>query len=187
MVRILVSGDLHMGRQPTHLPEGIDGRRLSASAGWLRLVEAAISEQVHAVVLSGDLIDRENRNAENLADELHLAQGINIVYGPNASGKTTTARAINHLLWPHLSKPEAIALAAHLQLDSVSIEKFAQISDGISELNQRLRRLELLKTIGIDLDLSESKLHWLVNRINARLNCLSVVSGNHACQWHTRH
>ena len=47
-----------------------------------------------------------------------LAQGINIVYGPNASGKTTTARAINHLLWPHLSKPEAIALAAHLQLDS---------------------------------------------------------------------
>ena len=64
MVRILVSGDIHMGRQSTHLPEGVDGRRLSASAGWLRLVEAAISEQVHAVVLSGDLIDRENRYFE---------------------------------------------------------------------------------------------------------------------------
>ena len=32
-----------------------------------------------------------------------LASGVNLVYGPNASGKSTTARAIRALLWPRES------------------------------------------------------------------------------------
>lgn len=30
----------------------------------------------------------------------NLSQGINIIYGPNGCGKSTTSRAIQHLLWP---------------------------------------------------------------------------------------
>jgi energy-coupling factor transporter ATP-binding protein EcfA2 len=40
-----------------------------------------------------------------------LSTGINIVYGPNASGKTTTARAIEALLWPGAAAREAAASA----------------------------------------------------------------------------
>ncbi|MFW6269187.1 MAG: ATP-binding protein, partial [Bacillota bacterium] len=30
----------------------------------------------------------------------NLNPGINLIYGPNAAGKTTLARAFNYLLWP---------------------------------------------------------------------------------------
>ena len=34
-----------------------------------------------------------------------ISPGVNIVYGPNASGKTTLARAISALLWPRVGDP----------------------------------------------------------------------------------
>lgn len=46
-----------------------------------------------------------------------LAAGINIVHGPNASGKTTTARALESLLWPRAAAPARAVLGAHFHLD----------------------------------------------------------------------
>ena len=34
-----------------------------------------------------------------------LSPRVNVVYGPNASGKTTTATALNALLWPEGNVP----------------------------------------------------------------------------------
>ncbi|MDR0787365.1 MAG: AAA family ATPase [Gemmatimonadota bacterium] len=45
-----------------------------------------------------------------------LASGINVIYGPNASGKTTTARAIELLLWPKASDPRGAVLEASVDL-----------------------------------------------------------------------
>lgn len=47
----------------------------------------------------------------------NLSQDINIVYGPNASGKSTTARAIQTLIWPHPSTLRGHALGATFDLD----------------------------------------------------------------------
>lgn len=54
---------------------------------------------------------------------------INIIYGPNAAGKTTTARAMQLLLWPHLGRPhrnrksdyeERVHVEARLRADDTS-------------------------------------------------------------------
>lgn len=45
-----------------------------------------------------------------------LSPGLNIVYGPNASGKTTTARAIEALLWPRAAAPERASLAGWFRI-----------------------------------------------------------------------
>ncbi len=58
---ILITGDIHLGRHPTHIPEEIDGPQYSPSAVWRTLVERAIQEEVDAVVITGDVIDRKNR------------------------------------------------------------------------------------------------------------------------------
>jgi uncharacterized protein YhaN len=43
-----------------------------------------------------------------------LSGGLNIVYGPNASGKTTTARAIEALLWPGVAAPRDASVVGRL-------------------------------------------------------------------------
>jgi energy-coupling factor transporter ATP-binding protein EcfA2 len=45
-----------------------------------------------------------------------FSPGLNVVYGPNASGKTTTARAIGALLWPHTAWSGSISLAGQFAL-----------------------------------------------------------------------
>lgn len=44
-----------------------------------------------------------------------LSAGINVVHGPNESGKTTLAHAIESLLWPEESAPEAAAIEGRLR------------------------------------------------------------------------
>lgn len=46
-----------------------------------------------------------------------LCGGINIIYGPNASGKTTTAQAIHALLWPKPPLWPRASFAARFRLD----------------------------------------------------------------------
>jgi len=76
-VRILCTGDLHIGRRPTRLPAGA-GERLSAAQAWHDVVAAALERSVDLVILTGDVVDRENRYFEAfgpLEAELHqLAQ-----------------------------------------------------------------------------------------------------------------
>lgn len=46
----------------------------------------------------------------------NLSPGLNIIYGPNAAGKTTIARAIRILLWPDYDEGGSVALDAQLKL-----------------------------------------------------------------------
>ena len=45
-----------------------------------------------------------------------FSPGINVIYGPNASGKTTTARAVQALIWPRASGQERYSLYGFFQL-----------------------------------------------------------------------
>lgn len=61
-MRFLCASNLHLGRRLAGLPDhaGIDPARLSAGATWSRLCHAALTYQVDALLLAGDVIDREN-------------------------------------------------------------------------------------------------------------------------------
>src|SRR5690625_108199 len=65
-MKILCTGDLHLGRRSSRLPEHIDGRAHSSASAWGRVVDLAIAERVDLVLLSGDLIDDANRFYEAL-------------------------------------------------------------------------------------------------------------------------
>ena len=58
-VRLLVSGDLHLGRAPSRVPLG--DRALSVEAVARALVDRAVEQRADAVVLTGDLADADNR------------------------------------------------------------------------------------------------------------------------------
>lgn len=64
--RILFVGDMHLGVLPSHVPthlaetRGLKPRNLGPGAAWKRVVDAAIEQNVHAVALAGDLVDRNN-------------------------------------------------------------------------------------------------------------------------------
>lgn len=62
-MRFLCASDLHLGRRPGGIPDhlGLDPARLATTTVWDALVELAIAEQVDAVLLAGNVIDRENR------------------------------------------------------------------------------------------------------------------------------
>ncbi len=49
----------------------------------------------------------------------NLSDGINVIYGPNGSGKTTAARAMNALLWPDLS-PEPSEVTGFFSADDTA-------------------------------------------------------------------
>jgi len=70
IMNILASADLHLGRQSSGMPETLDER--SAVFTWHRLVKLAIEKEVDAVVLAGDVVDRENRFFEAIG---HLQRG----------------------------------------------------------------------------------------------------------------
>ena len=63
--RIVFVGDLHLGRRPGALPDDLSEIGLQASAlgpaeVWRRTVDLAIRGEAHAVVLAGDVVDRED-------------------------------------------------------------------------------------------------------------------------------
>lgn len=60
--RILCSGDVHLGRRPARVPVGSEA--LASSHVWGRIVDAALDRAVDAVVLTGDIVDAENKMYE---------------------------------------------------------------------------------------------------------------------------
>lgn len=64
--RLLCTGDLHMGRRPSRLPDHLDSRRFATKKTWEAIVDTALERDVDAVVLTGDIVDRENRYYEAL-------------------------------------------------------------------------------------------------------------------------
>lgn len=63
-VTIVATGDLHLGRRPTRIPSELDGPQFSPSEVWRSTVDAALDRAADVVVISGDVIDRENRYFE---------------------------------------------------------------------------------------------------------------------------
>lgn len=71
--RVLVTGDIHIGRTSTRLPESISGEAARAVNGWHAVVEHAVSGAFDLLVLTGDVTDQDNRFWEAIGP---LEQGI---------------------------------------------------------------------------------------------------------------
>lgn len=64
-VKLLVAGDIHIGRVSSKVPAD-DAAALSARAAWERIVELAVEEKVDLLCLTGDVADESNRFWEAL-------------------------------------------------------------------------------------------------------------------------
>lgn len=60
MIKALLTSDLHLGRRSARVPSDFDAARFSCLDSWDRIVHLALCEAVDLVVLSGDLVDRDN-------------------------------------------------------------------------------------------------------------------------------
>ncbi len=58
---LLVTGDLHLGLHPSHIPDGMDSEGFSPGAIWQRMVQEACRQRVDGVIITGDVVDRENQ------------------------------------------------------------------------------------------------------------------------------
>src|SRR6056297_2505101 len=60
-MKLLAVGDMHLGRVPVALPRGLAdaARSLGPETAWQRCIDKAISLKVEAVLLAGDVVDRE--------------------------------------------------------------------------------------------------------------------------------
>lgn len=63
-LEVLCTGDLHLGRHPSRIPDDLDGPELSPKFVWLSTVQKAIDRGVDAVVVAGDVVDQKNRYFE---------------------------------------------------------------------------------------------------------------------------
>ena len=100
-VKILATGDLHIGRRSSKIPENFsnpDG--LSCASMWERLVDCAIDEEVDLVLLSGDIVDQDNCFFEAVAP---LERGLKKL---DSCGIQTYATAGNHdaAVFPRLAR-----------------------------------------------------------------------------------
>ncbi len=74
-MKLLAVGDIHLGRTPSRLPPELaaQARRYGPAAAWERTVEAALVAGVRAVLLAGDVVDRDDDFFEAYG---HLARGV---------------------------------------------------------------------------------------------------------------
>ena len=57
---LLLTGDVHIGRSSSRVSESMR-HEARAGAAWARIAELALTEQVNALLLSGDVVDESNR------------------------------------------------------------------------------------------------------------------------------
>lgn len=76
-IRLLCTGDLHLGRYPTRVRKDVEVH--SVSATWKRMVDYATDQRLDAVVLTGDVVDESNKHFE--------------AYGPLKTGLQSLAEA----------------------------------------------------------------------------------------------
>ena len=65
-IRILLTGDIHIGRSSSHVSESTSRDDVRAATAWSRIVDLAVAEEVSAVCLSGDVADQDNKFWEAL-------------------------------------------------------------------------------------------------------------------------
>ncbi len=61
-IKILVAGDLHLGRSSGGIPGGME--EISTRETWRRIVERCIAVKADMLLLTGDMVDRDNRYFE---------------------------------------------------------------------------------------------------------------------------
>lgn len=66
-MKVLCTGDIHIGRRPASIPAGADPQLWSTGRFFERLVDYAIRESVDVLAVSGDIIDKSNRFFEAAA------------------------------------------------------------------------------------------------------------------------
>jgi DNA repair protein SbcD/Mre11 len=88
--RLLLTGDLHIGRSSSRIPVGVSPDSLRAATAWDRIVQLAIEEKVDAVLLSGDIADEQNKFWEAIGP---LEAGVRLL---TENGIHTVAVAGNH-------------------------------------------------------------------------------------------
>ena len=61
-MKLLAVGDMHLGRTPSRLPDELapQARELGPAGAWERAVKAATEAGVRAVLLAGDVVEKEN-------------------------------------------------------------------------------------------------------------------------------
>lgn len=64
LAEVLCVADIHIGRRPSRLPDRFDPAEFSPRTIWENLAKSAVSRRVDALVVAGDLVDRENKYAE---------------------------------------------------------------------------------------------------------------------------
>lgn len=84
-LRVLCTGDIHIGRRSSKVPE-----TYRTANAWNAIVDRAISEQVDLLAISGDVIDQESKSYESLGP---LHDGLRRLDG---AGIETVAVAGNH-------------------------------------------------------------------------------------------
>lgn len=120
-MRILAVGDMHLGRTPSRLPEELASRArdLGPTGAWERTVKVAVDAGVRAVLLAGDVVERENDFFEAYRE---LERGVRRL---TAAGIGVIGVAGNHdvKVLPRLAKhiPEFRLLGADGQWQSCRI------------------------------------------------------------------
>ena len=59
-VKVLAVGDMHLGRTPSRMPPELHAPNLGPTEAWRRTVAAAVDQGVKAVLLAGDVVDRDD-------------------------------------------------------------------------------------------------------------------------------
>ncbi|MCK5802406.1 MAG: DNA repair exonuclease [Lentisphaeria bacterium] len=78
-MKLLVTGDLHIGRRAARLPADL-ASALTPARLWERIALAAVDQSVDAVLLAGDIVDQSNRFFEARAP---LERGLNVLHEAN--------------------------------------------------------------------------------------------------------
>ena len=89
-MRLVLTGDIHLGRSSSRIPGSVGKEELRSVAAWFRIVDLAIREKADVVCLSGDIADQANKFWESIGP---LTAGINRLAG---RGILTVAVAGNH-------------------------------------------------------------------------------------------
>lgn len=89
-MRLILTGDLHLGRSSSRIPVSTTRENLRAAAAWSRIVDLAIEEGADLVCLSGDIADQTNKFWESIGP---LKQGVQKL---SSKGIRTVAVAGNH-------------------------------------------------------------------------------------------
>jgi exonuclease SbcD len=89
-MRVLCTGDLHIGRTPSKAADGPPDPAWSARAAWRSIVDLAIAERVDLLAISGDLVDADNAYFEAIGA---VEEGVRKL---RAAGIPVAAVAGNH-------------------------------------------------------------------------------------------